>query len=89
MPIEEKAGEIEKTVGNSIESDMAEGNIKRIFQKIGLAAEGQIQEAFETGGFGKWPELQYSTILAKKSSAILIDTGSLRKAVTSKTGGDV
>lgn len=87
MPLEEKGEEIEKDVGKGYEEKIANGNVKGIFKDIGIAAERQIQEAFESGGFGTWPELQQSTIDAKGSSAILIDDGTLRKAITSQVGG--
>ena len=53
-------------------------------KKLGIVAENVIQSAFETGGFGHWQDLKPSTIRAKGSSAILIDTAQLRKSVTSK-----
>lgn len=61
-----------------------QGNVKGFFAKIGIKAEAIIQEAFETGGFGQWAKNKPSTIAAKGSSAPLIDTGELRKAITSE-----
>jgi phage gpG-like protein len=87
MPLETGQEQIEKAVKDKFQELMEKGDIKRIFQLIGLAAEGRIQEAFETGGFGEWPALRPSTIARKGSDAILIDDGSLRKAITSKVGG--
>jgi len=53
-------------------------------KKLGMCAKEVIQNAFETGGFGHWAKLKKATIKAKGSSAILIDTAQLRKAVASK-----
>ena len=87
MPLQAKSQEIENNVGKKIESLIAEDNIEGIYELIGIYGEAVIQEAFETGGFGSWAELKESTIERKGSSAILIDTGRLRQAITSKVGG--
>lgn len=50
---------------------------------LGVLAENIVQRAFETGGWGQWAPLSPVTIRRKKSSAILIDKGFLRKSVTS------
>jgi phage gpG-like protein len=87
MPLQTKAQDIETAVGKKIESLISENNIEGIYELIGIYGEAVIQEAFETGGFGTWAELKESTIERKGSSAILIDTGRLRQAITSKVGG--
>jgi hypothetical protein len=53
-------------------------------KKLGIFAEKLIQEAFKTGGFGKWAPLSKKTIEKKKSNSILIDTAQLRRGITSK-----
>jgi len=87
MPLETGQREIEKALEPKIEKLLADGDIEGIFKLIGIAGEARIQEAFETGGFGEWPELAESTILQKGSDAILIDEGDLRQSITSKVGG--
>jgi len=84
MPLETGQKQIEEQVSPTMQKDMAEGNIKHIFQNIGIAGEARIQEAFETGGFGEWAPNAPSTIEKKGSDSPLIDTGNLRKSVTSK-----
>lgn len=86
MPIETKSDDIEAFASKGLDKNLADGNIRRIFEQVGKGAEAVIQDAFETGGFGTWPELAQSTIDAKGSSGILIDTGLLRKSITSKVG---
>lgn len=54
---------------------------------LGELAVGVVQRAFETGGFGQWAPLSPVTISRKKSSAILIDTDYMRKAVTYEVKG--
>ncbi len=87
MPLETGSRNIESQVAPKIESLLEEGDVKGVFKLLGIACEARIQDAFETGGFGNWPELSDSTIDAKGSDAILIDTGQARQAVTSKVGG--
>lgn len=86
MPIELGQIEIEKAVEEKLKPLLEAGDIKGIMELIGIAAEAQIQEAFETGGFGQWPDITEETKARKKSDAILIDDGTLRKSVTSKPG---
>lgn len=87
MPLETGQSQIEKAVEPRIKELLEKGDIKGIFKLIGIAGEARIQEAFETGGFGEWPDIADSTKERKGSDAILIDDGSLRKAITSKVGG--
>lgn len=87
MPLETGQKTIEKALEPKIEKLLEEGNIEGIFKLIGIAGEARIQEAFETGGFGKWQDLADSTKERKGSDAKLIDDGSLRQSISSKVGG--
>ncbi len=86
MPLETGSADIEKTVAPTIPGSLATGDIEGIFKTIGVACEARIQEGFESGGFGEWQPLKDATIKRKGSAAILIDTGAMRQAVTSKVG---
>ena len=88
MPLETGQNQIEGAVKPKIQKLIGDGNIKRIFKLIGTAAEARIQEAFETAGFEKWAPNAESTIEQKGSDSPLIDTGALRKAITSKVGSN-
>ena len=88
MPLETGQSEIEQKLEPKIKELLATGNIKGIFKLIGVFGEARIQEAFETGGFGSWPDLSEITKLMKGSDAILIDTGNMRKSIASEVGGD-
>lgn len=57
---------------------------KFVLARLGVVAEEVIQEGFATGGYGTWPQLQPDTIRRKGSSAILIESAQMRKAVTSR-----
>lgn len=56
-------------------------------RNLGVVAEGVIQDAFATGGFGTWAKLSRRTIKKKGSAAILIDSAQLRQSVTSRVVG--
>ena len=87
MPLETGQDDIEKALKPRLQSLIENGDIKGIFELIGIAGEARVQEAFETGGFGTWEELAESTKKAKGSDAILIDQGPLRQGITSRVGG--
>lgn len=57
---------------------------EKVLKRVGIAAEGLVDEAFETGGFGSWKPLAPLTVELKGSAAILIDTAQLRRAVDSR-----
>lgn len=57
---------------------------KLLLTRVGIAAEALVQEAFATQGWGDWEPNSPETIDAKESAAPLIDTGQLRRAVTSR-----
>lgn len=57
-------------------------------KKIAVLGESIVQEAFDTGGFGKWPE---SDMTRKKNHQTLVETKQLRDSITSEVreaGGD-
>ena len=88
MPIEQKQEKIETYVSGKAQGHLETGDVKAIFQDIGIACESVIQEAFDTKGFGSWKPNAETTIERKGSSTPLIDDGTLRKAVTSRVNGD-
>jgi len=82
MPLEAKQGDIAKYAESHAKEHLEAGNVKAIFEDIGIAGQAKIQEAFDTQGFGTWRPDAESTVDRKGSSAPLIDDGTLRKAVT-------
>ena len=85
MPLQSKTADIKNAVYRRAGTNLEKGDIRQIFEDIGFAGEAVIQEAFDTRGFGQWPENAQETIERKKSDAPLIDKGHLRHAITSKT----
>jgi hypothetical protein len=88
QPLETKQKEIEKELKPKLQAYLNKQDVKGFMTLIGIACEGQIQAAFDTGGFGTWQAIEPETQLGKKgSTAILIDSSLFRKAITSKVGG--
>lgn len=83
MPLETKKNRLEEVIANSTE-DIATGDLKKVLTKVGFEAEAIIDDAFRTGGFGNWAPNAPETVAKKKSSRPLIDTGQLRRSITSK-----
>lgn len=68
----------------SIERAIADGNAKKMAKKLGILAEKIVLESFETSGDGKWAPNAPYTVAMKGSDKPLIDTGELRKSITSQ-----
>lgn len=84
LPLEEKMKDIIDNMSKGrIQEEFENGDIKKIYQIMGVLAEGVVQEAFATGGFGKWQPIKQSTARQKGSSAILIDSSQLRRSISS------
>lgn len=85
MPLETKQDELIKGLKIAKKTNDAEDiNAKEIMEKLGIAAEEVIQQAFDSSGFGQWAPNAPSTIRAKGSSSPLINKGRLRKSISSK-----
>ena len=67
--------------------EKSEISLKKAYQDLGIRAQQIIQDAFETRGFGNWMPDSDRTILRKHSDQPLIDTGQLRRSVTSRVVG--
>lgn len=70
--------------GKELEKALQTGQVEQFAAKVGMVAEEVIQEAFETRGDGQWAPNAPRTIAEKGSDSPLIDTGQLRRAITSK-----
>lgn len=56
--------------------------LKMLANAVGFGAVQQINEAFETGGFGEWQPDSPFTIAQKGSSQVLVDKGDLARRIT-------
>lgn len=65
--------------------DVVRGNnIKPWLDKVAITAEGVVQDAFDSGGFGTW---QPSDMSGKKNQQTLVETAQLRNSITTKVEG--
>lgn len=68
----------------AVEQASKEGKLLKLAKQVGIVAEEVIQDAFATRGFGNWKPNAPYTIALKGSDSPLIDTGELRRSITSK-----
>lgn len=84
MPLETKAKEISKWLQRQDwEEALTEDELLTLLSKLGLKAENIVDDAFASAGFGQWAALKPATIAKKGSDAPLIDTGELRRSISS------
>lgn len=62
---------------------LAAGKMVEVLADIGIACEATILQAFASSGWGSWAANHPSTIKRKGSSSPLIDTGQLRRSISS------
>lgn len=62
---------------------LAAGKMIQVLADVGIACEAVIVQSFASAGWGSWPPNRPSTIRRKGSSAPLIDTGQLRRSISS------
>lgn len=75
----------EKIMGDADYTLLAEvGGLLKFLKKVGIAAENVVQQAFASRGFGNWKPLKESTVARKGSDSPLIDTGQLRRSISSR-----
>lgn len=83
-PLRDHLSEHFEKLGKKAIERFLQSNYVQAYAELGIVSEIIIQKGFETGGYGKWKPLKESTIRAKGSSAILIETAQLRRSVTSE-----
>lgn len=83
MPQELKAKELSAFINKQMIKVLSgEQPTEKGLGLIGVYAVNLSQDAFSTGGFGKWPDISAETKEQKGSSAILIDKGILKNSIT-------
>lgn len=63
---------------------LSQGNAILALELLGVKAEAIVLGAFRNNGYGTWARLKSSTLKKKRSNKPLIETGQLRRAITSK-----
>ena len=86
MPLTQHLGDtVNQNDTNWIELLMGRGPY-RVLERLGTLGRNTIQTAFDTKGWGQWPDLSKFTIWKKKrnKTRVLIETQQLRQAITSQ-----
>ncbi len=83
-PLRFKTARILKEAGKKFFEMFSSKNKNVFWKSLAISAEGVVQEAFSTGGYGKWAKLAPATVKRKGSDAILIQTAQLRRAIASR-----
>lgn len=65
---------------------LADGKVLPLLKAVGVAAEAVVQDAFATGGFGKWAPWKGS--YTSKTGQILVNSQQLRTSITSDVKED-
>lgn len=84
VPLMNNGKKIIKSVEEKATEAFVNGDPKKAYRLLGIAGEGIVQNAFETSGNGNWAPLKKSTIARKGSSMPLIDSGQLRRSISSE-----
>jgi len=85
MPLITKSKEFDEVLKtNTAKKEVDKKGIKALVTLLGIKAEAIIQEAFASRGFNTWAKNAPYTIAKKGSDSPLIDTGELRKTITSE-----
>ena len=64
-PIADHAVEIMAPIKEHIQLILKTEGAKKLWEMVGHACEQVISHGFDTGGYGKWAPLKYSTLMAK------------------------
>lgn len=82
-PFEQKQAEISKAIDIQFKLVLDDAlDIEAALGRVGLTAVNISRGAFKTRGYGVWLDIKQATKTAKGSDQVLIDTGTLRNAIT-------
>lgn len=73
------SGMFKKKVVESLVEE--KGGVIKYLKAVAVIAEGVVQKAFDTGGFGEWPA---SNMKNKKNKQTLVESTQLRRSITSE-----
>lgn len=83
MPFDVEKKKIDAEIDKQFKKLFDEGrSAERALGLIGSAARNIVIMAFKTGGYGQWQDITDKTKQLKGSSGILIDSSTLKNAVT-------
>lgn len=89
VPIKDHANKIMGEIKGKADWLLANGGPMRLWKSIGIAAENVVDDAFATGGFGKWAPLKYATLLAKLKGSLKKRKGTIGKIDKGEAGAGI
>lgn len=85
MPLETNVDSLKSAMqGSAAKKAVETGDTKSLLELLGIQAQGIIQEAFSTGGYGQWPANSAATVARKGYNSPLQETGQLKRSITYK-----
>lgn len=81
-PFKMFAGDLSAFIGKQWDSVVGGGDPDRALGLIGAKATNISKGAFDSGGYGQWPDISQATKDRKGSSRILWNTGTLNNSIT-------
>lgn len=78
MPLEMKKKVIEAVAQQALDENIGKDKTEKVLDAIGETCCNIIQQAFDSGGFGRWEQLSEETVRRKGFDDILTDTEALR-----------
>lgn len=67
---------------DTVNEVLKQGSVTPWLKKVAVVAESIVLEAFDTGGFGKWPT--WAKGYSNNTGQLLVDTTQLRNSITSE-----
>lgn len=84
MPITTELPIVIRSEHAQLEKSFVEDGAPAMLEQVGFMGEAVVQDAFDTQGFGTWPNNSKKTVEWKGSDKPLIDSTQLRKSVSSR-----
>lgn len=84
MPLVTELPDVIKSESSELSKAFVDDGAKAMLERVGFMGEAVIQDAFDTQGFGTWPDNSEMTIAMKGRNEPLVDTTQLKKSVSSR-----
>lgn len=85
-PLHDHASDIMAPIKGKASQLLEKGGVELLYNSVGAACIKVIEQAFATGGFGKWAPLKYSTMLAKLRGSLSKRKQQIAKVYTGEHG---
>lgn len=79
--LSERINNADLMTDDAIKNILKTGSLEGLMTHLGIIAEGIVQDAFDSSGFGLWPP---SDMTHKRTKETLVETRQLRQSITSE-----